>query len=269
MIGTNLKPHNKSLLDLQLGFSSSSCWFTLAWQEIKQRYRRSLLGPFWITLSTGVMIGAMGPLYGKLFDIDVTVYFQYLSVSIVFWTFLSTAIIEGCTVFIASEGYIKQVNLPFSGYVLKMLFRNILFLAHNFAIIILVLAFLPPIDYSQMWLLPLALLIVFFNLFFFALMLGLICSRYRDIPQIITNIMQVMFFLSPIMWKPEMIGGNSQNIVRLNPIYHLIEILRAPLLGAVENHIESFVICLALLVMNAVISMIVFTKYRARIPYWI
>jgi len=269
MNDTNKTASKKAYKDLQLGFARSSYWFAVAWQEIKQRYRRSMLGPFWITLSTGVMIGAMGPLYGKLFDVDVTTYFQYLSVSMVFWIFLSSCVNEACTVFISSEGYIKQVSLPFSGYVLKLLYKNILFLAHNFVIVAIVLFFLPPKEFSQIWLFPIALLIVFFNLFFFSLTLGLVCTRFRDVPQLIANIMQVMFFLSPIMWKPEMLGEKGQHFVQLNPIYHLIEILRSSLIGGVADHVVSFIVSLALLVIGAVVSLLIFSKYRARIPYWL
>lgn len=259
----------KALNDIVVGFERSPYWFVVAWQDIKQRYRRSLLGPFWITLSTGVMIGAMGPLYGKLFDIDVTTYFQYLSVSMVFWIFLSTSINEACVVFIGSEGYIKQVKLPLSGYVLRLLYKNFLVLAHNFLIIVIVLVFLPPQTYGQWWFILPSILIVFLNLFFISIILGMVCARFRDVPQLISNIIQVLFFISPIMWKPDMLGAQGRFLVDFNPIYHLIEILRSSLIGGVEAHVSSFIISIAMLVISGCLSVLLFSKFRSRIPYWI
>src|SRR5262245_27779966 len=103
--------------DLLEGVLSLHVWPTLGWQEVKQRYRRSTLGPFWLTLSMGVLLGVMGPLYGRLFNQDVGNYFLYLAVGFVAWQTLSQLMSEGCTVFIASEGFIKSVRLPLTIHV--------------------------------------------------------------------------------------------------------------------------------------------------------
>jgi len=255
--------------DVKDGFLRSRYWFFVAWQDIKQRYKRSFLGPFWITISTGLMIAAMGPLYSKLFAVNNFNYAQYIGLSFVFWTFISASINDACTVFINSEIYIKQVKLPFSGYVLKILFKNISFLMHNFLIVIIILVIYKPLGYSQLFLFPFAFLIVFFNLFFLVLILGMLCARFRDVTQLVANIVQVLFFITPIMWKPEMLSQDAHLIIEMNPIYHLIEILRFTLVGSSSNISVSFFYCVILLVLNAICSMILFSKYRSRIAYWV
>ena len=103
-----------ALSDILGGARNYHLWMVLAWSEIKQRYRRSVIGPFWLTLSTAIMIGAMGPLYGRLFGQPLGDYFSYLAVNIIIWQLISTTVNGACTVFTSSESFILQTRFPFS-----------------------------------------------------------------------------------------------------------------------------------------------------------
>src|SRR6476661_5421011 len=128
-----------ALKDVRDGICSIHIWPMLGWQDIKQRYRRSKIGPFWITISTGVLIGSMGPLYGKLLQQDISSYFPYLAIGFVTWMFISGLIIDGCNAFTGAEGYIKEVKLPLTVHVLRVVWKNLLMFAHNAVIVLLVL----------------------------------------------------------------------------------------------------------------------------------
>ena len=242
-------------------------WWGLAWQEIRQRYTRSIIGPFWITLSMGAMVGAMGPLYGALFGQNVASYIQYLAVSLIVWTFISSCLNEAGSVFVGAEGYIKQVALPLTIYVLKMISRNLLMLAHNAVVALVVLLILPPARWQTLFLAPLGLLLVIANLCWIILLVGMLSARFRDLPQLVTNVVQVMFFLSPVMWKADMLG-NRRILAEINPLYHLIEIVRAPLLGD-EIRLISWVFCTMLLILGGGLTFKVFVRLRGRVPYWL
>ena len=153
-----------ALKDIYEGALGTHLWFHLSWMDIKQRYRRSILGPFWITISMGVMIGAMGPVYAMLFNQPVTAYFQYLAVSFIVWSLVSGQIIESCTTFVAAEGIIKQMKLPLTLHLNRILSRNLIILAHNFVVIIAVLYFIPPHQLIPLLLFPVGLLLVIINL---------------------------------------------------------------------------------------------------------
>ena len=254
--------------DLTLGFSMYQLWWALAWQDTKQRYRRSFLGPFWITASTGVMVGTMGPLYGALLGQNVPSYIQYLAISLIIWTFVSSSINEAGSVFVGAESYIKQVSLPFSVYVFRLLAKNVLMLAHNALIALIVLIFFPPQTWGGIWQLPLGLVLVMANLFWIVLLLGLLSARFRDIPQLVSNIVQVAFFLSPIIWKVEMLGPKNQFVANLNPLYHFMELIRAPLLGE-PVRLMSWSVSFGLLIVGGAITYMVFSRFRSRIPYWL
>jgi ABC-type polysaccharide/polyol phosphate export permease len=259
---------SKAQLDLRGGLAKAPLWWSLAWQDTKQRYRRSFLGPFWITASTGVMVGAMGPLYGALLGQDVASYLQHLAISLIIWTFISGLINEAGTAFVGAEGYIKQVALPLSVHIFRLIAKNVVMLAHNALIIIVVLIFLPPAHWRDVWLFPLGLLLVLGNLCWISLLLAVLSTRFRDIPQLVTNIVQVAFFLSPIIWKASMLGPKNRFVADFNPLYHFIEVIRAPLLGE-PIHAISWIVTVSLLVLGSIVAFLVFARLRARVPYWL
>jgi len=243
-------------------------WWGLAWQEIKQRYSRSVIGPFWITLSTAVMVSAMGPLYGALLGQSVSSYVQHLAISLIIWTFISASINEAGTVFVGAENYIKQTNLPLSVYVLKLISKNLLMLAHNCVVIVVVLCLLPPDNFRSMWMVPIGLLLVVCNLCWLVLLLGMLSARYRDIPQLVSNIIQVALFLSPIIWSVEMLPPGKRYLADFNPILHLIEVIRAPLIGK-SIHSVSWWVVTTMMVSGSILTFLVFKKFRSRVPYWL
>jgi ABC-type polysaccharide/polyol phosphate export permease len=253
--------------DIREGVKSTHVWPMLGWLEIKQRYRRSVLGPFWLTLSTAGLVLGMGPLYARLFNQDTSSYFQFLAVSFVVWQFIAGLITDSCQAFIAAEGYIKQIKLPLSVHVLRVVWKNLIIFAHNFIIVVLVLLYLqPPIGWHYL-LAPLGVLILAINGVWLGLLLGLFCARFRDIPPIITSLIQVALFLTPIMWKPEMLG-RLQWTVNLNPLYHYLEVVRAPLLGAVPT-VTTWVAIFAMTIGGYVVTLAFFARFRARVAYWV
>lgn len=259
---------SKARLDLLGGLAKAPLWWSFAWQDTKQRYRRSFLGPFWITVSTGVFVGAMGPLYGALLGQDVSTYLQHVAISLIVWAFISSSINESGTAFIGAEGYIKQIALPLSLHIFRLLSKNVLTLVHNALIIVLLLIFQPPAHWGSLWLLPFGLLLVLGNLFWVALLLAVLSARFRDIPQIVASVVQVAFFLSPIIWKADMLGPKNRFVADFNPLHHFIEVIRAPLLGA-PIQVVSWLVTGGLLVLGGALSFVVFARLRARVPYWL
>jgi lipopolysaccharide transport system permease protein len=263
-----ISSHKKALRDISSGLSKSALWWALSLQDIKQRYRRSVIGPFWISISTGIFVAAMGPLYGALFGQDTSSYLQYLSISFIIWIFISSTINESCNAFISAEGMIKQIALPASTHVFRLLSKNFLMLAHNAVVIAVVLLIYPPLSFANYWLLPLGLLLLYINLFWISLLLALFSTRFRDLPQIVASVMQILFFLSPILWRPEMLGRRSQLLADYNPIYHFIEIIRSPLLGTPAN-LLSWLASILLMLAGCTLTFILFSRFRSRISYWL
>ena len=243
------------------------CW-TLSWLDIKLRYRGSLLGPFWLTLSTAVMVGAMGAIYSTLFKMNLHDYLPFLVLSIVLWNFLGALVADGCTGYLSVEGMIRSVRMPFSMYAARIVVRNILVLAHNLVVIIavyLLLGIQPGVT-VLLGIPGFALWLV--DGFAAAILLGALCARFRDIPPIVASIIQMAFFVTPVIWKPELMSAGRQALLPLNPFFSLLEVVRAPLLGHIPGSM-AYVSAFGYSAVLCVAAFSLFARVRGRIAFWV
>jgi lipopolysaccharide transport system permease protein len=257
-----------ALDDVRDGFRQPGLWLMLGWQDIRQRFRRSMLGPLWLTLSTGFMLVALGLVYGAIFKIPLQQYFPYLAAGVVAWTLISSLISEGCQTFIASDALIKQIRLPFTTHACRVVWRNTLIFFHNLAIIVVVmLVFKIVPSVGSVLLLAVGLLVVMLNGVWVSLALGLICTRFRDVPPIVGSLLQLVFFITPIIWHPSLLPGR-QRVISFNPFYHFIELLRAPMLDT-SPAANSWRAVLAITVVGWVVTLVLLLRARRRITYWL
>ncbi len=253
--------------DLVEGMSKSWMWSAMAMQDIKMRYRGSLLGPFWLTISMAIMIAAMGLIYARLFKMEINQYLPFLTVGLVVWNFVSTVITEGCETFLSAHNIITQVRLPFSLHAWRTVYRNLIVLAHNAVIVPLVLIiFSVPVGWTVVFVIP-ALVILTINGIWVSILLGMISARYRDVPPIVMSFVQVIFFITPIFWPPEALGIWMQALP-LNPLFAAVDVVRAPLLGSKPLD-YSWTVLLTVTVAGSVGTFSLFAKFRPRIAYWI
>jgi ABC-2 type transport system permease protein len=255
--------------DLTAGFAKRELWLHLGWQDIKQRYRRSVLGPLWISISMGVIATAMGILYGALFGEPVHTFLPYVATGLLIWNFVNGCILEGSEVFIANEGLIRFLPAPISLHVYRLLWRQTLFFLHNLVIwLLLVIIFPQPLSATVLLALPAFVLLVL-NGLWLALLAGIIATRFRDIPPIIASLTQLLFFMTPIVWSYERLKSNPlAAYVELNPVMHFVEILRQPLLGQpiVWRH---WAVVGVITVVGCAVSLVCLRNYRSRVAYWV
>jgi ABC-type polysaccharide/polyol phosphate export permease len=256
-----------ALRDFVDGFLAVHIWWQFGLHDVKQRYRRSVLGPFWLTISTGILVAALGFLYARILNQEVRDYLPFLAVGLIVWHFISTTISESCQAFIAADTLIKQVQAPMTVHVLRMLCRNFMIFLHQAIILILVAALSPPVTLLEVIWVPLGVLAIMVNMVWIALVLGPLCARFRDIPLIVQNIIQITFFVTPILWKPGVLGDRGW-VADWNPVYHFIELVRAPILtGSVPT--ASWIFVLATSVVGFSIALPLFARTRGRIAYWV
>lgn len=241
----------------------------LGWQDVRQRYRRSSLGPFWLTISMGVMIGTIGVVFGSIFNSPLDEFFPFLTIGMILWTFISAVVTEGCSGFIAAEGIIKQLPLPLFVHILRLVWRNILMFAHNVVIFPLVLiAVGKPLEWVAFASIP-GFLLLTLNLTWVALLLAMLCARYRDLPQIVASFLLVAFYLTPIMWLPKLLSGRAHlYLLDGNPIYHVLEVVRAPLLGHMPTAL-NWLVAIGLVIFGWLATLIIYSRYKRRIAYWL
>ena len=238
------------------------------WLDIRLRYRGSVLGPFWLTLSTAVMVAALGLLYSTLFKMNLHEYLPFLALSLVLWNFVNAMVGEACLCFTMAEGMIRSVRLPFTLHAWRTIVRNVLVLAHNVLVIVGVWAIFDTWPGWRAALAVPALLIWLLDSFAACLLLGTFCARFRDIPPIVASVMQIAFFVSPIIWKPELLQGESARWLPANPFFSLLEIVRAPLLGEVPSAI-TWASALGYSAALCIVAWLFFARVRGRLAFWV
>ena len=163
----------------------------LAHSDIRQRYRRSSLGPFWITISTGVMIACIGLIFGKLFKSPIQDFLPFLAAGLIIWGFISTTVTEATTVFISAESIIRQLPIPIFSHVIRMVARNFYIFLHNIVIFPLVLIIVQrPLNFNGLFFIP-GIVVLTLNLLWISLLIGIICTRYRDLGQVVGSLLQL------------------------------------------------------------------------------
>ncbi|QLY34064.1 ABC transporter permease [Nocardia huaxiensis] len=262
--------------DFRDGFSQRELWLSLGWQDIKQRYRRSVLGPFWITIATGLQAAAMGVLYATLLDQPLTDYLPYVTVGLIVWGVISASILEGSDVFIANEGLIKQLPSALSVHVYRLVWRQFLFFLHNMAIYVVMLAAFgvwKHLSFTVLLAIP-GILLLFANAMWVSIAFGIFSTRYRDLAPILSSTTLMLFVLTPVMWSTKALhdqGGavsERAKLVELVPTFHYLEIVRAPLLGD-PIALRSWVIVLAITVVGWAVAILAMKQFRSRVPYWV
>jgi lipopolysaccharide transport system permease protein len=253
--------------DVRAGIRLWRLAWSLGWLDIRLRYRGSMLGPFWLTISTGVMVGSLGLLYSALFHMTLRDYLPFLALSQVLWGFLATLVSDSCAAFTESEAVIRSIRMPFFLFAMRLLVRNVLVLGHNIFVIVVVFVALSIWPGAPALLAIPALPVWIVDALAMSLLLGAICARFRDIAPIVNSVMQIAFFLSPVIWKPEQLGPRAVWLP-VNPFYDMLEIVRAPLLG----EIAPILVWVGALGYSAVLcglTWIFFLRARGRIAFWI
>ncbi|RQX84322.1 ABC transporter permease [Burkholderia anthina] len=256
-----------SLADLRKSIASWRLWTLLGWLEIRQRYARSRLGPFWLTISMGVMITSLGVVYGTLFGQKMNEYLPFLAASIVLWGLFSTTVVEGSVAYINSASYIRQMATPKLIYILQVVWRNLIVVGHNFVIVIALLAIFGVKRWETLPMFVPALLIYVLNAMWIAMVVSLLSARFRDLPQIVSALLQVAFYVTPIIFRPDALNRFSF-IVEWNPLAYLIDVVRSPLIGQMPSAL-TWGVTIGMAVIGWPIALLMTGRYLKRIPYWV
>jgi ABC-type polysaccharide/polyol phosphate export permease len=263
-----LTPYRVALVDIIAGLQAFDIWGRLGWRETRRRYRRTVFGPFWTTVSLMLIIAPLGFVWSHLWHKDLTTYLPYLTSGMIFWIFISGICTEGCPSFLAYEKLIKQLRISYTLLACAVVWRNTVVLFHNVIIYVLVCVVcgIFPTWNTLLCLPGLALLCL--NLVWVVIVLGTLCARYRDLQQLVAHVLQISMFLTPIFWTPDQLTGRMGIVAEFNPLYHLIAIVRNPLLGVAPTELNW----LAVILITAVgwtTAVLMLTKLRHRIVYWL
>lgn len=259
--------HARARSDLLLAIKDAYIWNSLAVADIRSKYRLSTLGSLWITMSTGALAVAIGLLYGQFFGQEIREYLPYFAAGYIAWIFMSSIISEASTNLVEASGLIKGTSLPIVFHIMRMIQRHLIIYGHNFLVVIAIWLYFA-------WPLGLSTLLALYGLFTcylfmagLAMIIAVICVRYRDIPPLIQALTQFLFFASPIIWQPESLSY-GRIILYLNPITYFLTTIRDPLLNRPLDGF-AFLGATVLAIGSLALGALFYIRFRGRIAYWV
>lgn len=253
--------------DLVEGVANWRLWSMLAWNDIRQRYRRSAFGPFWITISMAIFVVLLGVIYSKLFKQELAVFLPYIAMGLIVWGFISGTTAEACNQFAENAGIIRQIRLPYTIYAMRMIWRSFIVFLHTVVLIVpIAIFFHMNIGWGTLLAVP-GMALVVLNQIWVAIVIGTVATRFRDTVQLVATTMQIAMFVTPIMWPLSAIP-DARFIAEINPFYHLIELVRAPLIGGAVEPLSWFVV-VAMCVVGYGLAALALTRASPRLVYWL
>jgi homopolymeric O-antigen transport system permease protein len=255
--------------DLLNGLKQWRLWTRLGWSDVRRRYARTVIGPFWSAISLGMMVAALGSVGSGLWGKQASEYLPFLAAGMVVWVLVSSIVTEACSLFIASTGLFRQLRFNYSVMAYSLVWRNLITFGHNLSVfVIIALVFGTPLFTPATLLVLPGLALLLLNSVWISIVLGMFCLRFRDVQPMITSLVQISIFVTPIFWPPDSLRGLAHTVfVDLNPLYHFIVIVRSPLLGRVPAA-ESYMAVILMTVVGSWLAYRTFSYFRKRIAYW-
>lgn len=243
--------------------------FVLGTEDVRETYRRSFVGPFWLTLGLAVQVATIGIVFSLIFDVDLGKYLPYLATSLILWNFIQFTASESCQSFISGERIIKQLPLPMMSHVFRVVWKNLFVFGHNLIVIPVVFLIFQIMPHWPLFFFPLGVAILVMNLTWLGTILGILSARFRDVPPIVQSLLTVVFYVTPVIWLPEAIPETYRPIILgLNPAYHLMEVVRQPLLGEFPS-LASVIVTLTTATIGTLVAALVLSRFRSRIAFWV
>ncbi|NJL72015.1 MAG: ABC transporter permease [Candidatus Competibacteraceae bacterium] len=264
----NNRAWSPAFRDLAEGVGRWELWGLMAWNDIRLRYRRSVIGPFWLTISMAVTVTAIGGIYSALFGMSAQDYVPYLAAGLIVWTFINVLLSEGCQLFVVSEGVLKHQRIPSTVFLWRCLLRNVIIFSHQLPVYVAAAAvFGVGVGWASLLIIP-GFLLACCCLVPLVLTCGILCVRFRDLQLIVANVLQVLFFVTPVIWKPQGRGTITEAAALLNPLAHVLTLVRSPLMGEPGPQL-SWVIVAALACVGNLLAFALYARVRTRITYWL
>jgi ABC-type polysaccharide/polyol phosphate export permease len=255
--------------DIVGGVWKTDLWGRLGWLDVKRRYRRTMLGPFWTSISLAMYVLGVGLVGAGLWHQDASQYLPFLASGMVAWLLVSTVINESCTLLVSGHALFRNVTFEYSILAYALVWRNLITFLHNLVVWFLIVVVLQPqaLGFTTLLAIP-GVLLIALNGVWISLLCGMFCLRFRDVTPLVSSILQIGMLITPIFWPPESLEGSRRLVfVETNPLHHMVDIVRSPLLGKPPG-VTSYVVVMLITVGGWYLTYIVLRRFRRRIAYW-
>jgi ABC-type polysaccharide/polyol phosphate export permease len=253
--------------DFTRSFRLAPMWAKFAWNDILTQYRGSVLGPMWIVLTNAAFVFGVGLVYAQVMKVDYDVYVPWIAAGVVVWNFFNLSVMQGGDTFVSQGSIIRQSSIPLPTFIGRVVLRNIFILAHQLVVVVGVALYFGFLLKINLPMVVVGFILAVLNISWIVLVLAVAAARFRDLQQAVTSILQVTFFLSPIVWLPTQ-NPAAARILAVNPVYHLLEVMRNPLLG-LPVPLDSLIYMATAGVLGWVFAFLFYAGVRRRIVHFL
>ena len=248
-----------------------SFWIYSSWLDLVTKYRQSTVGLLWLILPTAAFVLLLGNVYSHLMGYDIRSYMPYLATGYVLWRFMLQVINDSSGAFQSHRAFILDGRIRLTDFLLRSFAKAGLQLLFAFVVVVAVVA------WYRSWegVLFLATLLVtmpvlLLNLFWISVCVGLIGARFPDTRDAIGTILVAGFLLTPIIWMVDRFPPDSLRgfLVRLNPAYRLLDVVRSPALGQMPET-SSILASLAMGLMGSLFATWLYRRYARFVALWV
>ncbi len=243
-------------------------WTELAKLDLKVKFRGTFFGVFWVLMALVMKVGIISVVWSLVLDKPLKEYVLFLSIGILTWNYIAALVLTSTTSFLKAANYFKQMNMPHFIFVFQTVYREtIILLIYQVMAIPLILFYFGFSGIKAVWLWSLlGYLLIIINGVLAGAWLGWVATRYRDVQHLAANLIMILFIVTPVLWPPPE-GLEGHLYFQLNPFFHLLEVVRAPILNSVVPTV-SLLVASGLAVMNFLICLIFYKVAKSRLVLW-
>jgi len=258
------------LKDLRESLREPGFWTYGVWLDIISKNRRNRFGPLWLFAPTAILVLVLGKVYSQLMNHPLHDYLPYLGVGYAHWRLMTQAISQSSDAFASYRSFIMDGRVRLTDYLLRMLARSLFHYGAAMLVIVCVLVWSPAVKLSGMLSLALTLPVFLLNAFWISTVLGLLGARFPDTREVVGAVMTFGFLLTPILWYASKFTESSTrgHFVRLNPFYHLIDFVRAPVIGH-PMATDTWIYVAVMTVGGWLLAALLYRRYGRFVPLWI
>lgn len=260
-------PFSIAVSDFREALALAPLWLHSGWVDVIWRYRRTRLGPLWHTLGLGAFVLVMGVLWSRILNQDPVGYFRFVGTGLVVWSMVASFVTDGTSTFIGGQSSALAMRYPYPAFALAHVWRSLLLFCHHFLLVIILWIFTWQGPGPEILLIVPGLALLLLNGVWISTLVGMACLRRRDLVPAISTGMQIILFATPVFWPRDLLGSELAFAAELNPLYHLLQIVREPLLGNVPG-LTHWLWGVGTCLVGWVATAWLYGRCRDRFAYW-
>lgn len=251
-------------------FARPEYWAYSTWLQIATKYRRTTLGLLWLCLPMAVFVIVLGNVYSHLMRSSPAAYLPYLAVGYALWRLIVQVVNDSVGAFSSHKALVMEGNVPLTDFILSALAKGAFNLMFAGFVVAGIFIWSSEFHATNLWTLGIGLPLLFLNLAWLSVCIALVGTRFPDTREIIGTVLVIGLLVTPILWPADKFPPDTWRgfTIRLNPAFHLIDVIRAPLLGQPVAP-GSYPVVLGMCAGGWILAGLLFRRYARYVPIWL